>query len=234
MRTTLLVALVLGVMAAIPSSSLAAVCSDYPNQAAAQAAGDTRDADGDGIYCESLPCPCSTAPPTRPTSPPSPAPPPTPAPVPDPTPTPSTDTPPAPAPAPAPAPTEPVTPACVKPAGVQNLTFSATKYPNIHRHFLRALRKGWPRVLVLNRPDADARRDRLLERFPTRHGYDRDEYPPAVGRGVGAGLTGGIDPRGWRADVAYVPSSENRSHGSTMGIKLRRFCDGTRFRYVFY
>ena len=40
--------------------------------------------------------------------------------------------------------------------------------------------------------------------------------------------------RGWRADVRYVPSHENRSHGSTMGIKLRRFCNGTRFRYVFY
>ena len=36
----------------------AATCSDYPNQAAAQRAADTRDADGDGIYCESLPCPC--------------------------------------------------------------------------------------------------------------------------------------------------------------------------------
>jgi hypothetical protein len=33
-------------------------CADYPNQAAAQRAADTRDADGDGIYCESLPCPC--------------------------------------------------------------------------------------------------------------------------------------------------------------------------------
>jgi hypothetical protein len=42
----------------------------------------------------------------------------------------------------------------------------------------------------------------------------------------------GINPRGWMADVAYVPSSENRSHGSTMGVKLRRFCNGTRFRYV--
>lgn len=39
------------------------VCADYPNQAAAQQAGDTIDADHDGIYCESLPCPCSTAPP---------------------------------------------------------------------------------------------------------------------------------------------------------------------------
>jgi hypothetical protein len=34
--------------------------------------------------------------------------------------------------------------------------------------------------------------------------------------------------------VRYVPSHEIRSHGSTMGIKLRRFCNGTRFRYVFY
>jgi glycosyltransferase involved in cell wall biosynthesis len=39
---------------------------------------------------------------------------------------------------------------------------------------------------------------------------------------------------GWKADVRYVPSGENRSHGSVLGIQLRRFCDGTRFRYVFY
>jgi hypothetical protein len=47
-------------------------------------------------------------------------------------------------------------------------------------------------------------------------------------------LERGTHPRGWKADVRYVPSSENRSHGSTLGIKLRRFCDDTRFRYVFY
>ena len=35
-----------------------ATCSDYSNQADAQRAKDTRDTDGDGIYCESLPCPC--------------------------------------------------------------------------------------------------------------------------------------------------------------------------------
>jgi len=87
---------------------------------------------------------------------------------------------------------------------------------------------------VLNRRGADARRDRLLGGFPTRAGFDRDEYPPAVGRGRGKGLRRGTRPRGWKADVRYVPSSENRSHGATLGIKLRRFCDGTRFRYVFY
>jgi hypothetical protein len=37
----------------------AATCGSYASQAAAQHAADTRDADGDGIYCESLPCPCA-------------------------------------------------------------------------------------------------------------------------------------------------------------------------------
>lgn len=43
---------------AAPVAGAAATCSDYENQADAQRAADTRDADGDGIYCESLPCPC--------------------------------------------------------------------------------------------------------------------------------------------------------------------------------
>ena len=226
-----------------PTLAWAATCADYPNQAAAQAAGDTRDADGDGIYCESLPCPCSTDPPVRTppattTAPPAPAP--------------TATVPPAPAPS-APAPPVPATPTgtttapavdqdasvgdptgCARPSAVQNVTFSKTKYPHIHQHFLKALRKGWPRILVLNRSGAAKRRARLLEGVPTKPGYDRDEYPPAVGRGQGAGLTSGRNPIGWRADVMLVPSQENRSHGSTMGLKLRRFCSGTRFRYVFY
>ena len=113
-------------------------------------------------------------------------------------------------------------PACVRTRRVQPITFSATRFPHIKRHAERAIARGWPSVLVLMRPGAGSRRARLLRGRPTRRGEDRDEYPPAVGRGR------------WRADVAYVPSSENRSHGSALGVKLRRFCDGTRFRYVFY
>ena len=112
--------------------------------------------------------------------------------------------------------------ACVTPEGIAKITFSKTKYPNIRRHYEAAVREGWPRVLTLNREGADRRRDRLLAGRATRAGMDRDEYPPAVARGS------------YRADVDYVPSSENRSHGSVLGLKLRRYCDGTRFRYVFY
>jgi hypothetical protein len=42
------------------AAASAATCDDYSNQAEAQRAKDTRDADGDGIYCEALPCPCLT------------------------------------------------------------------------------------------------------------------------------------------------------------------------------
>lgn len=111
---------------------------------------------------------------------------------------------------------------CVTSQGVANITFSKTKYPNILRHYEAALAAGWPEVLVLNRDGADARRERLLRDVEPRDGMDRDEYPPALARRFAG------------ADVAYVPSAENRSHGAALGLKLRRFCDGTRFRYVFY
>jgi 5-methylcytosine-specific restriction endonuclease McrA len=57
MALILLLAAVAGLGGAGPAAA-SATCADYPNQAAAQRAADTRDADHDGIYCESLPCPC--------------------------------------------------------------------------------------------------------------------------------------------------------------------------------
>jgi hypothetical protein len=122
---------------------------------------------------------------------------------------------------------------CVRPSGVQRIFFSAQKFPNVRRHFRGAVRRGWPRRLVVNRRGADGRRERVLRDIPMREGFDRDEYPPAVGRGRGTGLERGRNPRGWKADVRYVPSSENRSHGATLGDRLEPFCNGTRFRYVF-
>jgi Deoxyribonuclease NucA/NucB len=176
--TLVVLAAAVALVAAGPSIAHAApTCADYANQAQAQRAADTRDPDGDGLYCESLPCPCSG--------------------------------------------TASVPATCLLPAGVQRIVFSARRYPNVRRHFRAALRRGEPRRLVLNRSGAGARRDRLLRGYATREGFDRDEYPPALGRGS------------WRADVRYVPSSENRSHGAVMGNALSRYCDGTRFRYVF-
>ena len=206
MRVLVVLVASLIVASVAPGRASAATCSDYSTQAAAQRAADTRDADGDGVYCESLPCPClkpgsGSSPPTSP--------------------------PPAPRPK----------PSCVKTARVQPIGFSRTKFPNIRAHYIQAVANGWPRILVVNRKGADARRDRLLDEsaLGTMPGFDRDEYPPAVGRGRGSkALKRGINPIGWMASVKFVASSENRSHGSTLGIKLRQFCDGQRFRYVFF
>lgn len=47
-----------GAQASAPAAHASATCADYSDQAAAQRAADTRDADHDGLYCEDLPCPC--------------------------------------------------------------------------------------------------------------------------------------------------------------------------------
>jgi len=54
----ILLAAVLTARASAAPARAGAVCADFSNQAAAQRAHNTRDADGDGVYCESLPCPC--------------------------------------------------------------------------------------------------------------------------------------------------------------------------------
>lgn len=60
LRLVLGPAVIVGALALLPPVASAATCDDYSTQAAAQAAKDTRDADGDGLYCEENPCPCST------------------------------------------------------------------------------------------------------------------------------------------------------------------------------
>ena len=73
-------------------------------------------------------------------------------------------------------------------------TAACVQRPRIPEHpqaLPRSGQAGWARRLVLNRRGADARRDRLLENYPIRPGFDRDEYPPAVGRGRGRGLERG-------------------------------------------
>ena len=89
---------------------------------------------------------------------------------------------------------------CVRPSGVQRIVFSARKFPIVRRHFRGALRRGWPRRLVVNRRGADARRERALRDIPTREGFDRDEYPRAVGPPIGCALLVQVD-----ADDAHRP-----------------------------
>jgi hypothetical protein len=80
-----------------------------------------------------------------------------------------------------------------------------------------------PRTLTLERDNAGERRRDDLRGIPTRTGFDRDEYPPAVTEEAG------LHSDGRRSSVTYVPSSENRSGGSVLGRALAGFCDGQKF-----
>ena len=183
-----------------PRATVATTCSSLTNQAAAQRAADTRDPDGDGLYCESLPCPC---------------------------------------PAPGrrnagrrPAPASPPTPPAPSPQACSGSP-SARQVPE---HPPPLPRRPAPRLAAHAR--AQPPRRRRPPRAPARGRPDprrlRPRRVPAGGRPrQGQGLERGRTRAAGRPTSATSPSSENRSHGSTLGIKLRRFCDGTRFRYVF-
>jgi hypothetical protein len=109
--------------------------------------------------------------------------------------------------------------ACRRLRGVLVVLISPGRYPYTADHVVDAIAAGEPGILHLDRAGADANRDASLRGIPTRAGYDRDEYPPAVSREGGRG-----------ADVRYVPSSDNRGAGTVMGERLSPYCDGQRFR----
>jgi hypothetical protein len=106
--------------------------------------------------------------------------------------------------------------------GVVGVALSKTKYSAVRKHWDRAIRKGYPRILKINRAGADMRRSRLLAKFPTRPGKSRDDYPMAMARTT------------VKADVAYVDPGQNRGASSVQGTKLRRYCSGQRFKIVWY
>jgi hypothetical protein len=168
-----------------------ATCSDYSTQADAQRAKDTRDADGDGVYCESLPCPCLKAGDGGGGGG-----------------DPNADD-----------------PAGCRVVRLVRVLFDDDRWPHIADHIRDAqrLRKRgrlrFPRVFHVDRAGADENRRQSLKGIPTRRGYDRDEYPPALAREGGKG-----------AHVRYVRSGENRSAGSFMGNELESYCSKQRFR----
>lgn len=99
------------------------------------------------------------------------------------------------------------------------VALSTRRYPHTTRHIRDAIRKGKAKILHIARHLAKRHREQSLKGIPTKKGYDRDEYPPAASREGGKG-----------ASVRYVPSSDNRGAGASMGTQLRPYCNGQAFR----
>lgn len=110
---------------------------------------------------------------------------------------------------------------CTRTNAIIRIPLTSARHSTVIAHANYAIRvKHYPRIMILNRAGAASRRTALLKGVVTRPGYDRDEYPAAVGRRV------------IKADVRLIPSGQNRSAGAVMGNTLRPYCDGTRFYYA--
>jgi len=100
-----------------------------------------------------------------------------------------------------------------------SIELSRSRYPYTTDHIADAIVAGEAALLHIDRAGADQNRSQSLAGIPTKPGYDRDEYPPAVSREGGYG-----------ASVRYVPSADNRGAGSVMGAQLSGWCEGQPFR----
>jgi len=96
------------------------------------------------------------------------------------------------------------------------ITVSRGRFPESAAHIEEAQAAGHPTGGVVNRAGNTARRDQALSGTPTRSGFDRDEYPPAI---LNTGGTG--------ASVRYVTPSDNRGAGASIGNQLRQVPDGS-------
>lgn len=82
------------------------------------------------------------------------------------------------------------------------------KYPETCLHIELARLKGQPYILTLTKSKKLIRKNRRLStsQLPTKHGYDRDEYPLAC-----------TYEGGTNADVKYISPHDNRGAGACLG-----------------
>lgn len=109
---------------------------------------------------------------------------------------------------------------CAQTNGVMVVDLDNRKHRHVLDHVWDATRAGQPKRLHIARYEADDNRRASLRGVPSKPGWDRDEYPPAMS-----------DEGGQGASVRYVRPAENRSAGSVMGNQLEAFCNNQRFRF---
>jgi hypothetical protein len=96
------------------------------------------------------------------------------------------------------------------------LNLNDDKHHHVIDHAFDARRAGHPRILHIRRQEADANRRASLRGIPTRRGYDRDEYPPALsdegGRGAHRPLYQVVgEPQCWTTYGHAAPSVLQRA-----------------------
>lgn len=101
----------------------------------------------------------------------------------------------------------------------KTLSFPSYRYPETGQHIREAIEAGHSDICTIDRDGADARRELSLKGFPTKKGFDRDEFPMAMCEEGGEG-----------ASVKYISPSDNRGAGSWVGHQLSSYPDGTKVK----
>jgi hypothetical protein len=122
---------------------------------------------------------------------------------------------------------------CERPRKTVTVRLSRRKYPEATLHFEVAWRQGVPRRYTIARGLADENRDAWEPLVPAGvdadgdgEEDDRDEVPMAFTREGGRKAANGRSA----SHIAYVDASDNRGAGSSIGGRLREYCNGTRFK----
>jgi Excalibur calcium-binding domain len=121
---------------------------------------------------------------------------------------------------------------CERPRKAVTVRLSRRKYPEATLHFEVAWRHGVPRRYTIARGLADENRDAWEPLVPggvdadgDGEEDDRDEVPMAFTKEGGRKAANGRSA----SHIAYVDASDNRGAGSSIGGRLRKYCNGTRF-----
>lgn len=102
----------------------------------------------------------------------------------------------------------------------QVLEFPKERYPETGKHITDAIKEGHSEVCTIDRGGAADRRKLSLAPYPSKKGYDRDEWPMAMCKEGGKG-----------AHIEYISLADNRGAGSWVGNKLDKYPDGTRVKF---
>ncbi|WP_436864016.1 DNA-entry nuclease [Bacillus fungorum] len=102
----------------------------------------------------------------------------------------------------------------------QVLEFPKERYPETGKHITDAIKEGHSEVCTIDRGGAAERRKLSLAPYPSKKGYDRDEWPMAMCKEGGKG-----------AHIEYISPADNRGAGSWVGNKLDKYPDGTRVKF---
>lgn len=105
------------------------------------------------------------------------------------------------------------------------VVLDSNEYPASALHLYLAARAGVPQVLHINRNPSYDIRTNSLEGIPSNSQYDRDESPFALSNEAVV-----YNRAKGTSDIAYIPFSDNRGSGSSMGGQLSDWCSGQPFR----